>query len=67
VVERAPTDAVDPHDEAAGRVGTRHARIGLHPIRRVILALLGRHERDCRLKRVEAEVRAGGERDLAAL
>jgi len=52
VVAQPPcADAVDAHDQAAGWVGAGHARVGLHPVGRVVLALLGRQQRDGRLER----------------
>lgn len=66
VAQCACADAIDAHDQAAGRVGAGDACVGLHPIRRVIATLFGGQQRDRRLKRVEAEVGAVGQRELAA-
>src|SRR4051794_4190302 len=56
VAQPSLAHAVDPHDQAAGRVGAGHARVGLHPVGWMVLALLGRQERNRRLQRVQAEI-----------
>ena len=58
-------DAVDTHDQPAGRVGAGDAGVGLHPIRRMVVPLLSREQRQRRLHGIDAKVLAVGQRELA--
>lgn len=66
MVQGAFTHAVNPHNQAAGRVGADDATVGLHPVGRVIEALFGGQKRQRRLQGIETEVFAGGQRKFAA-
>lgn len=65
MAQSALTNAVYAHDQAAGRVGTDDAAVGLHPVGGVVVALFGRQKWQRRLQGIEAEVFAGGQRKFA--
>jgi hypothetical protein len=66
VVQLAAGNAVDAHDEATGRVRAGDAAVGLHPVGGVVAALFGGQQGQGRLERVDAEILAFGQRELAA-
>ena len=66
MAQGALTNAVNPHDQAAGGVGTDNATVGLHPVGGVVETLFGRQKRQRRLQGIETEVLAGGQRKFAA-
>ncbi len=65
--QRAAADALDPHDQPLVRVGAADQAVLLEPVPGGQLALLGGQQRQHRLQRVEAEVAALGDPQLARL
>src|SRR5688572_1454324 len=59
-------DPVDPHDQSTGGIGADDPSVGLHPVGRMVPALLGRQQGDSRLQGEETEAGAIGHRELAA-
>ena len=66
VFQNARADALDLHNQAARGVGTRHERVRLHPIGRMIVPLFSGQKRNRRLQCVQAKIRVFGQRKFAA-
>ena len=66
MAQGALTNAVNPHDQAAGWVGADNATVGFHPVGGMVEALFGGQKRQRRLQGIETEFLAGGQRKFAA-
>ena len=66
MIQHPLPDPVYLHDQLAGRVRADDARVGFHPIGRVVEALLGRQQRQGALHGVYAEVLISREAQFAS-